>query len=137
MVILGDSRLGGSGRSCYHCNEWKMKRKRQRKRNNKSLSPSTSIDESESCNSINAICITKMKAENRPVASILVRKSSCVNARGIPPATQQVFAVLICPGGTRGTYPGRWSTYPVVTPPSHLDLTRVGTSAPSGPGQGR
>ena len=26
------------------------------------------------------------------------RKSSCVNARGILPATQQVFTVLICPG---------------------------------------
>ena len=30
--------LGGSGRSCYHCNVWRTKRKR----NNQSLSPSAS-----------------------------------------------------------------------------------------------
>ena len=30
--------------------------------------------------------------------TIKTRKSSCVNARCIPPAAQLVFAVLICPG---------------------------------------
>ena len=31
-----------------------------------------------------------------------------MNARGIPPATQQVFTVLVCPGWAGGgsTYPG-------------------------------
>ena len=38
-----------------------------------------------------------------------------MNTRGIPPAVQQVFAMLICPGrdGGGGTYPG-WGTPPGV-----------------------
>ena len=75
-----------------------------------------------------------------------------MNARGIPPTAQQVFAVLICPGGGGGVPPGRRATYPgrgvPTPPPPHLDLARVGTPRldlarvgtslpPSGPGQGR
>ena len=33
------------------------------------------------------------------------KKSSCVSARGIPPAAKQVFAVLICPGRGGGYLP--------------------------------
>ena len=38
---------------------------------------------------------------------ITTRKSSCVNARGIPPTTPKVFALLIYPGRGGGTYPGQ------------------------------
>ena len=96
--------------------------------------------------------------------SVEIRKSSCVNARGIPPAVQQVFAVLICPGG--GTYPGwergtchdkgsnyhgrvgvptlageylpwLWGTYPGRGVPILARGTYQGRYPPSGPGQGR
>ena len=71
----------------------------------------------------------------------LTRKSSCINARGIPTAVYQVLHVLSCPGGggTLQGVPG-WgipilTLYPswgtplagpglVAPPPSRLDLAR-------------
>ena len=37
----------------------------------------------------------------------MTRKSSCVNARGIPPAAQQVLAMLSCLGGGGDPIPGQ------------------------------
>ena len=50
--------------------------------------------------------------------SPITRKSSCVNARGIPPVMWQVFTVLLCPPGggdlpwMRGIYPGQGGYLP-------------------------
>ena len=74
---------------------------------------------------------------------IISRKFSCVNARGTPPAAQQVFAVLICPGsrgqgvptlaGRRGTYPGWGEGVPTLAG-GHLPWPGGGGNYP---GQGK
>ena len=48
---------------------------------------------------------------------VQTRKSSCVNARGTPPAVQEVLAVLLCliqtwSGGVPGVPPGPGMGYP-------------------------
>ena len=59
---------------------------------------------------------------SRQMLSFETRKSSCVNARGIPTAAYQVLHVLSCPGGIPhvpsaclGYTPPVWGTPPVLT----------------------
>ena len=57
----------------------------------------------------------------RNVFTSITRKSSFVNARGIPPATYQVFLMLSYPrGGGGGTHPWMGGTYLGVPSPSPI-----------------
>ena len=62
------------------------------------------------------------------------RKSSCVNARGIPPAAQQMFTVLIWPGRDGGRCYLPWLGGEYLLWPGG---TCQGRYLPSGPGQDR
>ena len=67
------------------------------------------------------------KFEGIPRNSYKPRKSSCVNARGIPTAAYQVFHLLSVPGGTPAG-----GGYPIPA----MGVPHLGHPHPTGPGRG-